>query len=116
MTNLEVLKAARELLSEPKRWTQHATARTTGGIPTDPKDPNAITWDATGAIDKFCTSTLQVINVVGIVTDAINNPSMADLNDNHHHADVLAAFDKAIATLQADASEPTAQLFGGTNG
>ena len=47
-----VLVAARDLLSDPRRWTQGAMARRTDGEPVDPTSGRAEQWCAVGAINR----------------------------------------------------------------
>lgn len=96
MTDLEILKAARETLSDPLRRTNYTEARNCYGLPTDPCDPNAMTWDATGALLK-ANKGVWPMNAAIKVLAKTNEPSLIYLNDNHSPDAMLAAFDKAIA-------------------
>ena len=51
-TVLDVLKDAYHLLDDPKRWTQGAGARDSHGEKTNPKNLNAVSWCASGALYK----------------------------------------------------------------
>jgi len=106
-TVLEVLIAARELISVPKRWTQHTFALDAHGDESEPNEPGAVCWCALGAIRHVCGESsradwsllalsaddaLEVVlprHVDGI--DAFNDDAATQ------HADVIAAFDRAIA-------------------
>jgi len=49
-TPYQVLAKARELISDPTRWTQEATAKDSRGNRVHPSDTLAIKWDVEGAI------------------------------------------------------------------
>lgn len=38
---------------DPSRWTQHYEARNSCGDPTSAKDPSAVQWCVSGAVDKI---------------------------------------------------------------
>lgn len=93
MNTLETLKAARELISDPKRWTQKTSARDSKGRPTFADEEEAVCWCAIGALSHVnreklitCCGVLESVMPVGIAT----------FNDSHTHEEVLALFDKAI--------------------
>jgi hypothetical protein len=96
MTDLEILKAARETLSDENRRTNYTEARNCYGIPTDPCDPNAMTWDATGALLKAAGGKWPMSAAIKVLAKT-NEPSLQYLNDNHSPDSMLRAFDAAIA-------------------
>jgi hypothetical protein len=105
MTPLETLKAARQLISDPAKWTQGAQSRDKLGHPYAFDTDKAVCWCALGAIERvagrysserFEASTkLRSISPKGLVID---------FNDTHTHAEVLALFDAAIAELEGAAT------------
>lgn len=95
MTPREILTAARALIAEPERWTQGAYARDAAGVPVDDSAETAICWCASGALFKF--SSLPGADRARSAVASIVGP-IPDFNDHHTHAEVLAAFDKAIAS------------------
>lgn len=101
MTDLEILKAARETLSDPLRRTNYTEARNCYGLPTDPCDPNAMTWDATGALLKAAGGKWP-INVAIKVLAQTNVSSLQYLNDNYSPDAMLKAFDRAIAAEELE--------------
>lgn len=106
MKTVEVLRAARELISDPERWTRHAVARDAdGGLLLNGNDPRACQWSAEGAVGHVtgCSidqpGALSAINALSRAAKPLR-PSRA--NDIGTHAEVLAMFDKAIALAEAD--------------
>jgi hypothetical protein len=103
MITLDVLKAARALISDPARWTQGAYARDEQGNEVDIYDAEACAWCALGAI------TLVSIDMPGsrawrelMATTAI---PVSDFNDNSDHAAVLGLYDRTIARLEREAED-----------
>lgn len=105
MTTLEILKAARELLSDEKRWTQHAFAKEADGKSCDYDSPAAVCWCAAGAIGKVYggdTLTDRAMEAQALLagSDVLHElgeeSSVTNLNDSGTHAEVLALFDRAI--------------------
>ena len=109
MNNItEVLTEARELISDPKRWTQGLYARDVRGNYTKWNSPEAACWCSAGAIAKVVgASTDSDIEYDPIAKRAIKklmygiNSSIYKFNDSHTHAEVLTAFDKVIRKGQA---------------
>ena len=101
MTPLETLKAARDLISDPARWTQGCAARNVNGEPVDLMDNTAVCWCALGAI-----SITDLMRGIGIsdASKALRRVTpfglVGQFNDTHTHAEVLALFDAAIAELE----------------
>lgn len=103
---LETLKAAREKISDPSRWTQEwfAKRKDEDGTfkDTDATSRAAVCWCSSGAIRA-------VLNVddFGFISEDFAIPfgfsSLRDLenfNDTHTHVEVLAAFDAAIKNAE----------------
>jgi hypothetical protein len=101
MTTLEILKAARELISVPERWTQHEYARDFHGNPVSALSPLAVCWCLNGALQRVKTepgpsyATKALREVLGKY-----GPNPSEFNDTQNHPDVLALFDRAIAKLE----------------
>lgn len=86
MTTLETLKAARKSIENPERWTQGAF-RSNG---------------ARCAASALCNTGADMHSYTAaytIMCDQVGK-SLIDFNDTHTHAEVLAAFDAAIAKLE----------------
>jgi hypothetical protein len=98
MTTLEILKGARELLSDPARWTQGHAARTAAGRKTSYQDPDAVCYCPWGA--------LRLVGGLGadLVVLSLGFEGTSEFfawNDapERTHTEVLARFDKAVARL-----------------
>ena len=109
MTTLQILKAARELISEPERWTKDAEARSPIGRSVRHESPNACRWCVLAAIWRaggppppsgYGTGAIGALLDAGGFGDSI---SLLDYNDdpNTTHADILALYDRAIALEEA---------------
>lgn len=120
MTELEILKAARELISVPERFTTGTSARDKLGNEVHPKSEDASCWCAIGAVDSFGGSSAYSLasvhtatarhcldNVARSIDDVVRGIKGSDLrpaswlSDNLGHAATLAMFDAAIAKLEA---------------
>lgn len=107
---VETLRAARELIADPKRWTKYASARPSKRSNTSvaPTNPEAGAWCASGALSKIDgPSELKAFRALA---HAINGSMrdgewwvIVDFNDTsgRRHRDVLAAFDRAIKAEEA---------------
>ncbi len=96
---VETLKAARELISVPERWTQGESARGKTGRKVDFRGPYAVCWCSSGAVYKIggpCTS------MANRYMDRATGGDYVTFNDTHTHPEVLAAFDKAIELAEKD--------------
>lgn len=104
MTPLETLKAARQLISDPAKWTQTYYARDASGYPVPPTSLEAVCFCALGSIEHAANKNLLTLTeTIAIIENvALSEHAMAvfELNDTHTHAEVLALFDAAIAELE----------------
>ena len=105
MEPVEILIKARELISAPERWTQEEFARDDNGHPlTWGYNPMAVCWCALGAIEHVVGESGfggQSHNEAEMWLDNIANSqglSVGGVNDKKTHAEVLALFDRAIAS------------------
>lgn len=103
MTPIEVLKSARELLSDPVRWTKGCLARDANGVSVHAS--NGVCWCLMGAVIKVCPDdddymtrssarhfiheSLEGQSIYGDI------PSFNDAPDTTHE-DLLKTLDKAI--------------------
>jgi hypothetical protein len=109
MTPKEILIAARAKIEAPERWTHGAYARDAAGRKVEPTCPDAVRWCVRGAIDasteqhsnKRPSSVLFSQAVAGY--GALYIPIWNDA-PNRTHAEVLAAFDRAIAAAELEAA------------
>lgn len=103
MTPLKTLKAARELISVPERWTQNIFARDKDGGRIDPQSDEAVCFCSFGAIERFtgCKTLTEVEGHLDNVCARLFGTNVISFNDTRTHAEVLALFDAAIAELEA---------------
>ena len=99
MTPLETLKAARQLISDPAKWTQGWFAKNERGFTVSEDHPDACCWCALGAMRKVSPSWKGYHQTAAILMNG-SLLRVSDFNDTHTHAEVLALFDAAIAELE----------------
>ncbi|MEA2495597.1 MAG: hypothetical protein QOJ29_3508 [Thermoleophilaceae bacterium] len=90
-TTLEVLRGAKRLIEDPERWS--------GDGPGDgcPRRCAVHALHAAGATAEVKLAGLdELAAAMGVKLGYV-----ASFNDSHSHAEVLAAFDKAIANVEA---------------
>lgn len=101
MTTKEVLIKARALVE--KGWTKGAGARRANGASVYPDDNEACRWCILGAVNaaEYHDRELR-LRAITKLKAAIPKAGIADFNDDPAttHADVLAAFDRAIAECE----------------
>jgi hypothetical protein len=101
MTPLETLKAARQLITDPAKWTQGVAARNRLGVSIDPLAEDAFCFCSIGAIRNVVAEDHYTFERA---SDALRSHSptgvIAGYNDTHTHAEVIALFDAAIAELE----------------
>lgn len=102
MNAAEILIAARAVIGEPKAWIKGMNARAADGIEVDSHDPNAVCFCALGAVNRVTERFGDGHCARDALREAINDFSIDNWNDDPEttHADVLAAFDKAIKKAQ----------------
>lgn len=102
MSPLDVLRGARELLSDPARWTKGVNARDAAGERVGILSVDAACWCMWGALDKV-RGTSGWDDAVEALRAAVGGAPVSCWNDApaRTHAEVLAAFDRAIASLEA---------------
>ena len=103
---LDDLKAVRDLLSVPERWTKGAHARDLVGHTVPPAGVVAVCWCLDGAALKLAGGdmhTPRYRNIERALTAAIDGGNYSVWNDapRRIHADVLALLDKAIAAEES---------------
>ena len=93
---VRVLRAARDTLAVPERWTKKESARNVAGRPVLPTEPDAVCWCMAGAVKRAAATD-------GIFFEAITNIEQAMWCDfNRRHYSDIAAFNDAIGTTHAD--------------
>lgn len=109
MNTLEVLKAARERIAVPERWTTKAVARNARGGLVKPRSPNAACWCGSGAIvavtpESEMPDDWHAHQASMALAKTAGVRWFPGFNDTHEHADVLAMFDKTIARLESESA------------
>lgn len=98
----QILREARELISDPKRWTQGKNARDVNDQFADPIGPAAVCWCAEGAIRRVVAEDWYRLHSLLATLNAEVNDAIHRFNDSHTHTEVLAAFDRAIELAEAE--------------
>ena len=101
---LEILKKARELISDPSRWTQGTYARNSNGSQEFIMSPAAVCFCTIGAVRRVCGDKSYGHALFSLAARLPDPPlELSDFNDapNRTHAEVLALFDKAIKAEEA---------------
>ena len=103
-STLQILKEARELISDPERWTQGEDARDEDGLPVHPDDSDATCWCTLGALHRVATGNdkttvfMEIQKAVDLLPGIRSQGYYAaKFNDAHSHDEVLALFDHAIS-------------------
>lgn len=100
---LEVLRRARELLTPPGNWTQEEFAKTTAGEPCDPCVVEAACWCSEGAIRAVrARGRFGPTNAFGALYRIVGDVVGWNDEPERTQAEVLEAFDRAIALAQGD--------------
>lgn len=106
---LDILISARAWLADPDRWIQGASWHNADGVYTD--NPAAVVQTcAIGAVALIDYD--HYFDAVNQLREAMGGVAVDDFNDEHTHAEVLAAFDRAIQSspegdMQAGLAEPS---------
>lgn len=99
MTKLEILRSARELISDSRRWTKDRLARRADGVGTGPHDVGAISWCAVGAVIKFAGDRDRFFIFNALSAQCPAGQHIVSFNNAYgtSHSDILGVFDRAIA-------------------
>lgn len=112
-TTLEILVAARALISDPERWTQYRSARRANGNPVCPTSEKAVCFCADGAVRKYFWDDVMLLHpAIKFLNSAallLYGSSPIEINDGYFkiphttpHQAILNIYDRAIA-LAGDA-------------
>jgi predicted nucleotidyltransferase len=107
MNTVEILKAARELISDEKRWTTCAMARDSAGHAVEAWDDDAVCFCSVGAIAKACVDIHprgEIDARNALTKETTGGHTIVSFNDTHQHAEVLALFDRAISRAEGGAA------------
>ncbi len=109
MTPKEILINARALIADPENWIHGELAKNNQGQTVNVSAPDATCFCTAGALIKACGGypddahheALSVISsVVGGDYGLRLYEAIYDFNDSASHAEVLEAFDRAIASYE----------------
>ena len=94
---VEILKAARELISDPAHWTQGSEARDEKGDPVLARSKGARCFCAVGALIS-ASGKAPWKRPLEALRSELPKPIfyVSDFNDTGSHEEVLALFDRAI--------------------
>lgn len=98
MNTLEVLKAGRNLISDPQKWVQGTYAKNIDGWPIYGNNAAAVCFCSIGAVQHvtgMCHN-IETETVCEVLSNAAGM-HIAYYNDAHSHEEVLAVWDRAIA-------------------
>lgn len=103
-TALQILQEARELISDPGRWTQRAFARNSRGKEVGFSDKDACRFSGLGAVYRTSQDDTQRSLAHSLLNRACRRIFWVwqDM-PKRTHAQVLAAFDRAIELARAEA-------------
>lgn len=104
-STVEILKAARERISDPERWTTRVGARDQAGDATLVLDPNACKWCALGSIEAETNGpgVLYAEASAALFLGTQNEYGVVGTNDHLGHDAVLAMYDRAIQLAEQEA-------------
>ncbi len=122
-STVEVLREARQLIEDPERWTRNDWAVNDVGDRLKPRDPNACAWCLGGAVARvvddngFEEAEVPFTDIGVGAWAALEDAAGEDpinFNDGsaNTHADILRAFDSAIAAEEAKAQGDTQEVEG----
>lgn len=105
MTAAEILRAARDLISDPKKWTIGNDARSATGRSVMANSPRAVCWCAQGAVhragadlDAERQAFIALRRAARRFDPGFSEPF--EVNDGCGHEATLMMFDYAIADLE----------------
>jgi hypothetical protein len=103
-TVLETLEAARKLITPEDAWIQGKMACDAAGNICSDVSPQAVQFCSMGAIENAAGDSSSAFReTLYAVMDKACGMRYEAFNDTHTHAEVLAAFDVAIAAEKAKA-------------
>lgn len=96
LTDLEILIQARDLLSNPARWTQGHLACDELDKPVLVNSPDAVCWCAIGACNKVSGKTGEHPDSLRRAAEEMRGWSPSQVNDSVGYEATLEMFDRAI--------------------
>lgn len=109
MTTLELLKAGKEVIQDPNKWSRGSMARKGDGTPTYESDPDATRWCSIGILYKLMPKLGPKYEEADhLLREASGSAEYFGFwQDSHTHAEVMAVWDRAIQL--AEQAEQTGQ-------
>jgi len=112
-STVEVLKAARERISDPERWTRNQYARSETRLHTEPNSPDAVGWCANGSIlaEVDAGAFFELgndspgVDAADLLIRASGGRPTSTINDRDGHAAVMALYDRAIQLAEQEAAD-----------
>jgi len=104
LTTLQLLKDARDLISDPAKWTQGSFAKDEQGNIVDAMDSTAVRWCMMGAL-CHCPARNETYTRAIDYIRKYTSCGIAWYNDHSSHPQVLKLFDKAIADAEKDEAQ-----------
>ena len=111
MKTSKFLLTAKKFIDAPEKWTQGSDARTEDGIGVSARSIRAVCYCSVGALQKlhdpidfYDDTNRHEMAAYKYLRIAMRNRNIAEFNDCHTHAEVMAAWDKAIQ-LAIDAGD-----------
>lgn len=101
MASVEILKAARAKIADPRHWVQNISAVDADGLEVDASSKSACAWCAIGALEsEGCR--LDELQLLGDIADKHFGVMGAwTVNDSIGHEAVMRLYDLAIAAVEA---------------
>lgn len=107
MTNVEILKLAKERISKPESWTQNYKARTKQGLPCDFRSQYAAAFCVIGAVQSVqVTSGVSKWGALGALNVTLRSRNhftgTVTYNDDpsRKHSEIISLFDETIERLE----------------
>lgn len=96
----EMIKACKAKIATQEQWTTSAFARTKDGFPVMPSSKEAVCFCSLGAIEKVYLFNSLPYRIVKSRLEVALDGAIPAFNDTHTHEEVMAVWDKAIATAE----------------
>lgn len=110
---MEILKAAKERISDPERWTRGWFARNGAGHRVEASSPNAVCYCAAGSLyaEEAIPLRADIVELADgrpafeCLISAAAPRTISYINDHDGHAATLAMFDRAIQLAEQEATD-----------
>lgn len=93
---VQLLEQGKDLIADPKCWTQAAFARDWDDCGVRSCSPDAVRWCTAGAVLKVRDPPDQITKEANWLLDRAMDGCAVEFNDTHTHEEVMAAWDRAI--------------------